>query len=61
MPVSTQITTKLARQLVDSYGDEAAEAANEWAEALTLIGNREAAQIWSDVSDVLHKMRTTRA
>ena len=58
MPLSPEIATRMARELVASYGREAEEVAAERAHALAELGNREAARIWAYVSEIVLQMRT---
>ena len=48
----------MARELVANYGREAEEVAAERAQALAQLGNREAARIWADVSEIVVQLRT---
>ncbi|MGH7002309.1 MAG: hypothetical protein ACREIP_00020 [Alphaproteobacteria bacterium] len=59
MGVPAEITVPLARQLIENYGQGAEEAARERAEALAAIGNREAAQIWVAVCEILQRQRSS--
>jgi hypothetical protein len=52
-----QATRRLARDLVARYGDDAAQAASERAKAMEKIGNPDAAEIWSQVTEILRRMR----
>jgi hypothetical protein len=57
MGVSAGITVSLARQLVEDYGWEAEEAAQDRAEALKNYGNNEAAAVWPRVHEILRRKR----
>lgn len=52
-----QATTRLAADLVASYGEDAALAALERAEAMEKIGNAEAARVWVAVTEILNRRR----
>lgn len=57
MVVSEQATTRLAQDLVANYGDDAALAASERAQAMEKIGNADAAQVWAAVTEILQRQR----
>ena len=48
-----QATARLASHMVDTYGEDAALAASERAEAMEKIGNAEAARVWAAVREIL--------
>jgi hypothetical protein len=50
-----QATARLAAHLVASYGNDAARAASERAEATEKFGNSDAAEIWAAVAAVLDR------
>ncbi len=52
-----QATNRLAADLVASYGEDAALAALERAEAMEKIGNAEAARVWIAVTEILNRQR----
>ncbi len=51
-------TVRLASELITHYGEDAALAASERAEAMEQIGNPEAAQVWVAVSEFLARRRS---
>jgi hypothetical protein len=55
MVPSEQATARLAAALVANYGEDAALAASERAEAMEKIGNSEAAEIWAAVAAILER------
>jgi hypothetical protein len=57
MVVTDQATARLAQDLVAAYGEDAAIAAAERAEAMEKIGNADAAQIWAAVTEMLMRRR----
>ena len=52
-----QATARLAADLIANYGDDAAFAAFERAEAMEKIGNAEAARVWVAVTEILTRRR----
>ncbi|HEY7610900.1 MAG TPA: hypothetical protein VIF14_16850 [Alphaproteobacteria bacterium] len=52
-PISETAIRGLAQELVDHYGDGAALAAADRADAMTIIGNAEAARIWTTVAEII--------
>jgi hypothetical protein len=52
-----QATARLAADLIRNYGEDAQLAAAERAEAMERFGNREAAQVWVAVSEILARRR----
>jgi hypothetical protein len=60
MLLNEQATRRLAQDLVANYGEDAAQAASERAEAMEKIGNPDAAQIWAAVSEILKRWRAHR-
>jgi hypothetical protein len=50
-------TVRLAADLIANYGEDAALAASERAEAMEKIGNPEAAQVWVAVREILARRR----
>ena len=48
-----EVTARLAAALITNYGDEAAVAASERAEAMEKIGNSQVAEIWAAVTKIL--------
>lgn len=58
MPLSPDIAARMARELVANYGRDAEDVAAERAQALAAVGNREAAQIWAHVSEIVLQLRT---
>lgn len=60
--VSTdQATERLASHMVATYGEDAALAAAERAEAMEKIGNAEAARVWAAVREILAPRRARGA
>lgn len=57
MVPTDQATAQLAADLVAAYGEDAALAALERAEAMEKIGNSDAAEIWAAVSAILDGRR----
>ncbi len=53
MVPTEQAAVRLASHLVATYGEDAALAASERAEAMEKIGNAEAARVWAAVSEIL--------
>lgn len=52
-----QATRRLARDIVAHYGEDAVLAASERAKAMEKIGNADAAEIWSAVTEIIRRMR----
>ena len=57
MLLTEQATRRLAQDLVANYGEDAALAASERAEAMEKIGNADAAEVWAAVVELLSRMR----
>lgn len=57
MLLTEQATRRLAQDLVANYGEDAARAASERAEAMEKIGNPDAALVWAAVAELLARMR----
>jgi hypothetical protein len=55
MVPTDQAMVRLAQDLVATYGEDAAAAAAERAEAMERIGNADAAQIWAAVEEILRR------
>ena len=55
LPTTHQGTRRLARDLVVRYGEDAALAARERAQAMEKIGNADAAAIWAAVTEILRR------
>jgi len=60
MLLTEQATRRLAQDLVANYGEDAASAASERAEAMEKMGNPEAAAVWAAVADMLARIRGRR-
>lgn len=52
-----QATRRLAHDLITRYGEDAVRAASERAKAMEKIGNADAAEIWSAVTEIIVRMR----
>jgi hypothetical protein len=61
MTIPHGVAARLARGLIDTYGNRAGEVAAERAEAMAVYGSDEAAQIWADVCDILFRYTWQRA
>jgi hypothetical protein len=57
MLLTEQATRRLAQDLVANYGEDAALAASERAEAMEKIGNADAAEVWAAVAEMLSRRR----
>jgi hypothetical protein len=61
MTLPHKIAARLAREIIKTYGDRAGEVAAERAEAMVVYGSAEAAQIWTDVCDIVIRLGWRRA
>ena len=52
-----QATARLAAGLVDDYGEDAALAASQRAEAMERFGHSEAATLWAAVGEILARRK----